>query len=84
MPALLTPPQRPPPPNQHSHQPLGETIRGNSTTGKHEEAERKGVWGGGGQQEIKYLEESKNREVIKKGENERLGQNAIIVQYKSN
>lgn len=75
MPALLTPPQRPPRANQPSHQPLGETIRGNSTTGKHEEAEGKGM--GGKQQEIKYLKESKNREVIKKGENERLGENLI-------
>ncbi|KAF0040642.1 hypothetical protein F2P81_006540 [Scophthalmus maximus] len=32
--ALLTPPWRPPPANQHSHQPLEETIRGNGTTGR--------------------------------------------------
>lgn len=32
---------------------------------------------GGKQHEIKYLNEGKHREVIKKGENERLGENLI-------
>lgn len=44
---------------------------------------------GGKQQEIKYLEESENGEVIKKGENERLGENLIhldrlLCKYASN
>lgn len=37
MPALLTPPQRPPLANQHTYQPLGETIRESGAAGKHEE-----------------------------------------------
>ncbi|KAI9519745.1 hypothetical protein NQZ68_025884 [Dissostichus eleginoides] len=35
--ALLTPPQRRPPANQCSHQPPGETIRGNRTTEQRDE-----------------------------------------------
>ncbi|CAB1430568.1 unnamed protein product, partial [Pleuronectes platessa] len=59
VPALLTPPCTPPPANQHSHQPLQETIRGNSAAGKHEATEGERAWAEGSQGNLQYSHSAK-------------------------